>query len=500
VDDGAAPTEDGRRRPDGVAPAPARAGGWPGGPPPPSRPLFGDRWPGPAGPASRVVLGAGAAAGLVTALAVPEGPPGLGWLVTAVVLAALVVAVRWHARPVAPSPSALRHAAGWGALAVGLASVAVLRDADWLVALCLLAAVAAGSIAVAGRAFRSVAVAAAAVWPAAARALPWVLRGLPRGTASARVALSALAALALVAVFLPLLASADAAFAAAVDAVVPVFDGDAAARAAVLAGIGAAGVLGAAHLVVAPPEPAPPAVRTSRLRPVEWALPLGVLAALFAAFLAVQVVVLLGGDAHVRATTGLTYAEHARAGFWQLLAVTVLALGVIRLGQRWAPGGRRAPLAVLAVLALGVVATALGRMWLYQQAYGFTVLRLLVVVCEVWLGIGFLLVLVAVLRRRPTGGLVVTGAVLLLGLALADPERIVAELDVARHAATGSIDVEYLSTLSADAAPALDALPEPLRSCALGDRAPDADADWRSLNAARAAAADIRPLSCPGAR
>jgi hypothetical protein len=446
------------------------------------------------------VLGAGAAAAAVTALAVPEGPPGLGWLVTAVVLAALVVAVRWHARPAAPSPAALRHGAGWGALAVGLAAVSALRDAEWLVVLCLLAAAAAGSVAVAGRSFRSVAVAAVAVWPAAARALPWVVRGLPRGAASARTGLSVLAALGLVAVFLPLLASADAAFAAAVGAAVPVLDGDAAGRAAVLAGLGAAGVLGAAFLLLAPPEPAPPTVRTSRLRPVEWALPLGVLAAVFAAFLVVQSLALLGGDAYVRATTGLTYAEYARSGFWQLLAVTVLALGVIRLGQRWAPGGRRAPLAVLAVLTLGIVATALGRMWLYQQAYGFTVLRLLVVVCEVWLGIGFVLVLVAVLRRRRTAGLVVTGAVLLLGLALADPERIVAELDVARHDRTGSIDVEYLATLSADAAPALDALPEPLRSCALGDRGAGAAVDWRSLNAARAAAAAVPAAVCPTPR
>ncbi len=500
VDDGPPPTPHADpppvTSPDGVAGPPHPGAFAPTGP----GALLVRRWPGPAGPASRTVLGAGAAAAVVTALAVPEGPPGLGWLVTAVVLAALVVAVRWHARPAAPPPAALRHGAGWGALAVGLAAVSALRDAEWLVVLCLLAAAAAGSVAVAGRSFRSVAVAAVAVWPAAARALPWVVRGLPRGAASARTGLSVLAALGLVAVFLPLLASADAAFAAAVGAAVPALDGDAAGRAAVLAGLGAAGVLGAAHLLVAPPEPAPPTVRASRLRPVEWALPLGVLAAVFAAFLAVQAVALLGGDAYVRATTGLTYAEYARSGFWQLLAVTVLALGVIRLGQRWAPGGRRAPLAVLAVLTLGIVATALGRMWLYQQAYGFTVLRLLVVVCEVWLGIGFVLVLVAVLRRRRTTGLVVTGAVLLLGLALADPERIVAELDVARYDRTGSIDVEYLATLSADATPALDALPEPLRSCALGDRGAGAAVDWRSLNAARAAAAAIPAAVCPTAR
>jgi hypothetical protein len=461
--------------------------------------VLAGRWPGPTGPAAPVVLGAAVAGAVVTAVAVPEGPPGLGWPVTAAALALLVVAVRWRVRPVVPTRAALVHGAGWGALAVGLASASALRDAEWLVVLCLLAAVAAGSIAVAGRAFRSVALAAAAVWPAAARAVPWAVRGLPRGASTARIALSVLAALGLVAVFLPLLAAADAAFAAAVGAVVPVLDADEATRVAVLGALGATGVLGSAHLLVAPPEPAPPTVRASRLRPVEWALPLGVLAAVFAAFLAVQAVALLGGDAYVRATTGLTYAEYARSGFWQLLAVTVLALGVIRLGQRWAPGGRRAPLAVLAVLTLGIVATALGRSWLYQQAYGFTVLRLLVVVCEVWLGIGFVLVLVAVLRRRRAEGLVVTGAVLLLGLALADPERIVAELDVARYAATGSIDVEYLSTLSADAAPALDALPEPLRSCALGDRTPDADPDWRSLNAARAAAAGLRAGACPGA-
>ncbi|MCX6463108.1 MAG: DUF4173 domain-containing protein [Pseudonocardiales bacterium] len=453
--------------------------------------MFGERWTGPPPPPSRVVLGAAVAAAVVTAVAVPEGAPGLGWPVTALVLGLLAAAVRWHARPAAPNAGAVRSGAGWGALAVGLAAVSALRDAEWLVTLCLLAAVAAGSLAVAGRAFRSTLVSALVVWVAAARALPWVVRGLPRGAGSARIAVSALACGALLLVFVPLLASADAAFAAVVGAVVPALDGDSAARTAVLAGCGAAALLGASYLLVAPPEPAVRAPRRSPLRPLEWALPLGVLAALFAAFTLVQVVTLLGGDDHVRATTGLTYAEYARTGFWQLIAVTVLALGVILVGQRLAPDGRRAPLAVLAVLTLGIVATAIGRMWLYEQAYGSTVLRLVVLVCELWLGAGFVLVLVGVVRgARPVRGMVVTGAVMLLALALADPERIVAERNVDRFAATGSIDLTYLSELSADAAPALARLPEPQRSCALAAVAgrvdPAAD-DWRSLNAARAA-------------
>ena len=36
-----------------------------------------------------------------------------------------------------------------------------------------------------------------------------------------------------------------------------------------------------------------------------------------------------------------------------------------------------------------------------------------------------------------------------------------------RYAETGRIDLDYLRGLSADAVPALDRLPEPLRSCAL---------------------------------
>ena len=67
---------------------------------------------------------------------------------------------------------------------------------------------------------------------------------------------------------------------------------------------------------------------------LDWALPTGVLVAVLALFVGVQFVVLFGSDDYVLRTTGLTYAEYARSGFWQLLAVTALALGVLALGSR----------------------------------------------------------------------------------------------------------------------------------------------------------------------
>lgn len=460
-------------------------------PPPP--PLFPAHWPGPPPPASRAVLTAAGTAGLAAAVAVPDGAPGLGWPVVALVLAAVTVAV--HRRVPHPVDAA------WGTLAVALTAVAAVRDASWLVDLCLVAACGAGSLAVAGRAFRGILTGALVLPVAALRGLPWVARGLAgvRTPVGVRLALSGVVGIVLVAAFGALLASADAAFAGLVDGLVPAWDGSGLGRTVWLFGIAATGTIGACFLLAGPPTPVPPrVVPPSRLRPAEWALPVGLLVGLFALFVGVQFATLFGSDEHVLATTGLTYAEYARTGFWQLLAVTVLALGVIVLGARWAPprAGRRGLLGALTVLTLVIVASALSRMWLYQEAYGFTVPRLLVLACELWLGLGFLLVLGTVLARRPRRplrGMVVAGAVALLVLAWLDPERFVAERNVARYAATGQVDAYYLAQLSADAVPALAGLPVPLRSCALGPIAarsggPD---DWRSANLGRAQARDV---------
>jgi uncharacterized protein DUF4153 len=83
------------------------------------------------------------------------------------------------------------------------------------------------------------------------------------------------------------------------------------------------------------------------------------------------------------------------------------------------------------------------------------------------------------------------GVIALLALAALNPERFVAENNVARFTLTGKIDTYYLSDLSADAVPALLELPAPHRCAALTAielRLAEPDADWREWNAARAAA------------
>jgi hypothetical protein len=188
----------------------------------------------------------------------------------------------------------------------------------------------------------------------------------------------------------------------------------------------------------------------------EWALPLGALVLLLGAFVATQLTTMFGGNRHVLQTAGLTYAQYAHSGFAQMLAVAALTLAVVGAAARWARADGlllRALLAALCVLTLVVLASALRRLGLYEQAYGFTRLRLAADAALLWLGALFGLVLLAGVAGGtwlPRAMVAVTGAAVLV-FALSDPDRRIAE----RNLDSGRVDEAYLSGLGPDALPAL---------------------------------------------
>jgi hypothetical protein len=306
-------------------------------------------------------------------------------------------------------------------------------------------------------------------------------------------------------VFGALFASADAAFADLLGKLTPPADAEQVTPRLFLFTVGLLGLLGAAYLLAAPPDLARLAAPAPRsVRRWEWAVPVAALDLLFAAFVLVQLAVLFGGARHVLGDDGPDYADYARSGFWQLLTVTVLTLPVLGVAARWAPRTQRTDrllirvlLGALAALTLVIVASALYRMHLYEQAYGFTRLRILVSACELWLGLVFAMVLVAGIRLRAgwlAQAVAASAAASLLGLALLNPDQFIADRNIDRYQRINRIDVYYLSRLSADAAPALDRLPAPLRACALSRIAEDLAAspdDWRSANLGRARAREV---------
>ena len=140
-------------------------------------------------------------------------------------------------RPVRPED------VGWTLAALALTAVGAVRAAEWLAALCLLAACGAAGLALAGRSFRGVLGSLAGVAVAGLRAVPWVGRGLRGGELGPllRVGLAGLVGLGLLAVFVPLLTSADAAFAQVMDGLLPTVDGESVSRWIVLFGADRAG-------------------------------------------------------------------------------------------------------------------------------------------------------------------------------------------------------------------------------------------------------------------
>ena len=86
------------------------------------------------------------------------------------------------------------------------------------------------------------------------------------------------------------------------------------------------GVLWAGLMARVPRELRDPRPRILSLGIVEVGIVLGLLDLLFLTFVVIQVRYLFGGAGRVAATAGLTYAEYARRGFFELVTVTALAL------------------------------------------------------------------------------------------------------------------------------------------------------------------------------
>ncbi|WP_053175591.1 DUF4153 domain-containing protein [Nonomuraea sp. SBT364] len=477
-----------------------RTGAGQGGPPvyvPP--PLF----PRPEVPETpRWLLPAAAGAGVFAAVALPDAHVGLGIVLVAVMTGAAAL------------PAVVRRMTPWtvafGVVAYWLIAMAAVRDADWLVAIMLLAGAGLVALAVSGAGLgwlgviRGGASVLLALGP-----VPWfVAKPLKRLTARRRV-LPTLAGLGitvvLLAVFGLLFASADPVFAGYLERITAAPDWvESLPVRFFLFGVFAA-LLAAVVLVALRPvvDPVAPEVRV-RVSKAVWLVPLTAVNLLFAAFVAIQITALFGGSTWVLKTAGLTYAEYARQGFFQLVVVSVVVLGIVAFvagavrteqRERWLLSGL---LGVLCGLTLVILVSALHRMDLYTDAYGLSRLRLSVQATVWWLGAVFALVLLAGAVRLAGRGagwlprtIVLVTAVGLGVFGVVNPDLRVAESQAVVRGVQ-NLDADYLGDLGAEAVPALDRLPEPQRSCVLADvveaNGLDEPDPWNGWNLARSRA------------
>jgi hypothetical protein len=184
-------------------------------------------------------------------------------------------------------------------------------------------------------------------------------------------------------------------------------------------------------------------------------------------FVGLQLAYLFGG-LDTLAAAGMTYSAYARRGFFELVAAAGLSGGILVALEYLAVRSRPylAFATALVGLTLVVLASAALRLQLYQDAYGWTELRLYVAVSIVAMA-GTLVTLAAFLltdRTRWVGHtMAVIGVVSLVGLNLIAPPAFVAERNLQRVIdpslvppdGEASLDADYLAVLSDDAIPAM---------------------------------------------
>ncbi|MFH2037976.1 MAG: DUF4173 domain-containing protein [Chloroflexota bacterium] len=197
---------------------------------------------------------------------------------------------------------------------------------------------------------------------------------------------------------------------------------------------------------------------------IESSIILGSVAVLFSAFVVIQFQYFFGGQVNIN-IDGYTYAEYARKGFGELIAVAVfslvLFLGLSGITHRKVALQRKifSGLGLAVVILVGIMlVSAFQRLILYESAYGFSQLRTYTHLFMFWLGL--LLVAVVFLEimnkeRKFALAVVLTSLGFAASLALLNVDGFIVRQNVERAIQGQELDAAYLASLSTDSIPAL---------------------------------------------
>jgi hypothetical protein len=182
---------------------------------------------------------------------------------------------------------------------------------------------------------------------------------------------------------------------------------------------------------------------------------------LFLCFIAVQLTYLFGGQ-HNISGQGFTYAQYARKGYFELIAVAAISFLLVftadkfllRKGESHSTRFKFLAGALVAQVIV-IMVSAFNRLSLYESAYGFTSLRLYSHICIIWLAVifGILLYKIFVNQRETRFALLTFASViaLLAFVNIVNVDKFVARENIERYYATGKLDMRYLDDLSTDA-------------------------------------------------
>lgn len=185
----------------------------------------------------------------------------------------------------------------------------------------------------------------------------------------------------------------------------------------------------------------------------------------YSLFIFIQFKYLFAGSA---LPDNLNYSEYARRGFFELIFLSFLNVGLILITtflfrdniyiqrDKWS-NITKIFMIYLCIVTFIMLISSFYRMNLYDQEYGFTRLRVLVYGFLVFESIGLAMTLLFIIKPKfnIVAVYIIIGLIYYLCLNVVQIDYIIAKRNVDMYFAheTESIDIDYLMSLSADAAP-----------------------------------------------
>ncbi|MCX7921590.1 MAG: DUF4173 domain-containing protein [Clostridia bacterium] len=185
---------------------------------------------------------------------------------------------------------------------------------------------------------------------------------------------------------------------------------------------------------------------------------------IYVVFVMIQFSYLFGGAS---LPDGFTYSEYARRGFFELNLVTLINFSILLSSINFTKKGSAAVNRAMQILHSLVVANTLImllsahlRMALYEEAYGYTHLRILTHAFMAFLFVLFIVTLIKIWNEKISllKAYIVIAVISYVIINYANVDVIIAKNNIERYYKTQQIDAAYLSSLSYDAVPELTRL------------------------------------------
>ncbi len=168
---------------------------------------------------------------------------------------------------------------------------------------------------------------------------------------------------------------------------------------------------------------------------------------------------------------GLSYAEYARRGFFELLFLSFINIGLIliiiyltrdKIYNSNNTSGKivKALMIYLCAITVLLLISSFYRMMLYNNEFGFTELRLLVTIFLIFESIGLMITFYYIIKPKFNilAFYSVICLVFYLTINMINLDYVIARKNIDMHYEGKDLDVYYLYTLSSDAAPQMERL------------------------------------------